>query len=76
MLGTATIVLCANIVLWVLTIILMIHYTRLGKMSRQSMVNISNPTLPSVAIVIVAQEEADKLRKHLPAFLNQKYPTE
>ena len=76
MLGTATIVLCANIVLWVLTIILMIHYTRLEKMSRQSMVNISNPTLPSVAIVIVAQEEADKLRKHLPAFLNQKYPTE
>lgn len=77
MFGTAAIVLCVNAVLWILTIILMIHYTRLGNISRrQSMASISNPTLPSVAIIIVAQEEADKLRKHLPVFLEQKYPVE
>ena len=77
MLGTSAIALCINVVLWVVSIILMVHYARLGKISRrQSMVNISNPTLPSVAIVIVAQEECDKLRRHLPVFLEQKYPTE
>jgi len=77
MLETTAIVLCVNVVLWAITIMLMIHYTRLGNISRrQSMVNISNPTLPSVAIIIVAQEEADKLRKHLPVFLKQKYPSE
>jgi glycosyltransferase involved in cell wall biosynthesis len=77
MLGTTVIALCINAVLWVVTIILMIHYARLGKIShRQSMVNISNPTLPSVAIIIVAQEEGDKLRRHLPVFLEQKYPKE
>ena len=77
MLETTAIVLCVNVVLWAITIMLMIHYTRLGNISRrQSMVNISNPTLPSVAIVIVAQEEADKLRRHLPVFLEQKYPSE
>ena len=77
MLGTTAIALCINVVLWVVSIILMVHYARLGKISRrQSMVNISNPTLPSVAIVIVAQEECDKLRRHLPVFLEQKYPTE
>lgn len=77
MLETTAIVLCVNVVLWAITIMLMIHYARLGNISRrQSMVNISNPTLPSVAIVIVAQEEADKLRRHLPVFLEQKYPSE
>lgn len=77
MFGTTAIVLCVNAVLWILTIILMIHYTRLGKISRrQSMMNVSNTTLPSVAIIVVAQEEADKLRKHLPVFLEQKYPVE
>ena len=77
MLGTTVIALCINAVLWVVTIILMIHYARLGKIShRQSMVNISNPTLPSVAIIIVAQEEGDKLRRNLPVFLEQKYPKE
>lgn len=77
MFGATTIVLCVNAVLWVVTIMLMIHYARLGKISRsQSMVNISNPSFPSVAIIIVAQEEGDKLRKHLPIFLEQKYPAE
>ena len=77
MLETTVIALCVNAVLWIITIILMIHYARLGNISRrQSMVNISNPTPPSVAIIIVAQEEADKLRRHLPVFLEQKYPSE
>ena len=70
MLGTAVIMLCVNAVLWIISIILMLHYARLGKIGRiQSTESIKNTSLPSVAVVIVAQEEADKLRKHLPLFL-------
>lgn len=71
-----TIILIVNVVLWICTIMLMTHYARLGKMSQKQSVADTNPTLPSVAIVIVAQEECDKLRKHLPLFLEQKYPTD
>ena len=77
MLGTAVIMLCVNAVLWIISIILMLHYARLGKIGRiQSTESIKNTSLPSVAVVIVAQEEADKLRKHLPLFLEQHYPTD
>ena len=55
----------------------MLHYARLGKIGRiQSTESIKNTSLPSVAVVIVAQEEADKLRKHLPLFLEQHYPAD
>lgn len=77
MLGTAVIMLCVNAVLWIISIILMLHYARLGKIGRiQSTESIKNVSLPSVAVVIVAQEEADKLRKHLPLFLEQHYPAD
>ena len=77
MLGTTAIVLYVNAVLWILTIMLMLHYARLGKISRtQSIGNAKDTSLPSVAVVIVAQEEADKLQKHLPLFLEQYYPSE
>lgn len=77
MLGTAVIMLCVNAVLWIISIILMLHYARLGKIGRiQSTESIKNTSLPSVAVVIVAQEEADKLRKHLPLFLEQHYPAD
>ena len=77
MLGTAVIMLCVNAVLWIISIILMLHYARLGKIGRiQSTESIKNTSLPSVAVVIVAQEEADKLRKNLPLFLGQQYPSE
>lgn len=69
--------LCVNAVLWIISIILMLHYARLGKIGRiQSTESIKNTSLPSVAVVIVAQEEADKLRKHLPLFLEQHYPAD
>lgn len=71
------IVLCVNALLWIFTIILMIHYARLGNMSRkQSMMNHNTNLFPDISIVIVAQEEADKLRKHLPLFLEQIYPAD
>ena len=55
----------------------MLHYARLGKIGRiQSTESITNTSLPSVAVVIVAQEEADKLRKYLPLFLEQQYPSD
>lgn len=74
---TAFIAICVNIVLWILTMILMLQYVRLGKISRQqSMVNNNTSDLPCVAIVIVAQEEAEELRRHLPVFLTQKYPAD
>lgn len=77
MLGTAVIMLCVNAVLWIISIILMLHYARLGKIGRiQSTESIKNTSLPSVAVVIVAQKEADKLRKHLPLFLEQHYPAD
>ena len=77
MLETTAIVLYVNAVLWILTIMLMLHYARLRKISRrQSMEDINKNTFPAVAVVIVAQEEADKLRKHLPLFLEQNYPSE
>lgn len=77
MLGTAVIMLCVNAVLWIISIILMLHYARLGKIGRiQSTESIKNTSLPSVAVVIVAQEEADKLRKHLHLFLEQHYPAD
>ena len=77
MLEATVIVLGVNAVLWILSIMLMHHYARLGKISRkQSTESITNTPLPSVAVVIVAQEEADKLRKHLPLFLEQHYPSD
>lgn len=55
----------------------MFHYARLGNLSRkQSIAAINYTSLPSVAVIIVAQEEADKLQKHLPLFLEQHYPSE
>lgn len=75
--GTTVIALCINFVLWILSIMLMLHYARLGKISRkQSAECIKYTMLPSVAVVIVAQEEAEKLRRHLPLFLEQHYPSE
>lgn len=77
MLETAVIALGVNLVLWGLTMILTIHYKRLGNISRrQNTPGRSNTALPSVAVVIVAQEEAEELRRHLPVFLKQKYPAE
>lgn len=77
MLETAVIALGVNLVLWGVTMILTIHYTRLGNISRrQNTPGRSNTALPSVAVVIVAQEEAEELRRHLPVFLKQKYPAE
>ncbi|MBO7068548.1 MAG: glycosyltransferase [Bacteroidaceae bacterium] len=75
---TTVIILFVNAVLWIPAIMLMIHYARLGAISRkQSNVDVSNnQPLPSAAIIIVAQEEAEKLRRHLPVFLEQKYPAE
>ena len=53
----------------------MLQYARLGKIGCiQSTEGIKNTTFPSVAVVIVAQEEADKLQKYLPLFLEQYYP--
>lgn len=75
MLGATVIVICVNVVLWVLTIMLMRQYARLGKIGcKQSADDIKHTSLPSVAVVILAQEEADKLEKHLTLFLNQHYP--
>ena len=77
MFETTAIILYINAVLWIPTIMLMLHYAHLGKISRkQSTENIKYASLPSVAVVIVAQEEADKLRKNLPLFLGQQYPSE
>lgn len=77
MLEATAIVLCVNAVLWILSIMLMRHYARMGKISHiQSIESINYPPLPRVAVVIVAQEEADKLRTHLPLFLKQHYPSE
>lgn len=77
MLEATAIVLFVNVVLWILSIMLMLHYARLGKISHtQSIESINYPSLPSVAVVIVAHEEADKLRKYLPLFLEQHYPSE
>jgi len=77
MLGTAVIALVTSLVLWMLTMILANHYACLGRISRRQCVEVADcPTLPSVAVVIVAQEEAEELRKHLPVFLKQKYPAE
>ena len=77
MLETTVIVLGINFVLWILSIMLMLHYACLGKISRkQSSKGIPYTILPSVAVVIVAQEEAEKLRRHLPLFLEQHYPSE
>ena len=77
MLGATVIVICLNVALWTLTIMLMRQYDRLGKIGcRQSADETRQTALPSVAVVILAQEEADKLEKHLPIYLNQHYPTE
>ena len=75
MLEATAIVLCVNTVLWILSIMLMLRYARLGKIClKQSIENVEYTSLRSVAVVILAQEEADKLRKHLPLFLEQHYP--
>ena len=77
MLEATVIVICVTVVLWILSIILMHQYAGLGKISfKQSAEDIKYTSLPSVAVVILAQEEADKLEKHLPLFLNQHYPQE
>ena len=77
MLEATVIVISVTMVLWILSIILMCQYAGLGKISfKQSAEDIKYTSLPSVAVVILAQEEADKLEKHLPLFLNQHYPTE
>lgn len=77
MLETTVIVLCVNAVLWILSMMLMLHYARLGNISRMhSKKSINYSALPSVAVVIVSQEQADKLKKYLPLFLEQQYPTE
>ena len=74
---TALIALGVNFVLWVLTLILTAHYSCLGNISRrQGVTQVNSQALPSVAVVIVAQEEAGELRRHLPVFLQQKYPAE
>ena len=76
MLEPTAIVLYVNAVLWIISIILMLHYARLGTICRKQSTESINYTLPSVAVVIVAQEEADKLHKYLPLFLEQHYPSE
>ena len=66
---TALIALGVNFVLWVLTLILTAHYSCLGNISRrQGVTQVNSQALPSVAVVIVAQEEAGELRRHLPVF--------
>lgn len=77
LLETTVTILCVNAVLWILSIMLMRHYACLGNISRmQSTESIRDTMLPSVAVVIVAQEEEEKLRRHLPLFLRQHYPSE
>jgi hypothetical protein len=69
--------LCVDVVLWITSTILILHYAQLGKIGRtQSTESINYTSLPSVAVVIVAQEEADRLQKHLPVFLEQQYPSD
>ena len=77
MLGTEAISLCITAALWYLTIMLSKQYSRLGKICQeQEKFAVNCNSLPEVAIVVLAQEEVDKLEKHLPLFLQQIYPTD
>lgn len=69
--------LLAVLVLWIINLLMAIHFRKLGKMmDKQQGLPLKSAELPPASIIITTHNQATELRQNLPLFLEQAYPND